>query len=115
MSSLQDFGDVCLQNHGLAPMASACRRFAASRNVTKLNFVGISIEQVEIFRPDIDRWRGPAVGFKKQAEELRAKTKALELANKWNRREWMSRRLGVLPVFQKYFEILGRFSIHISH
>ena len=32
MWSLQDFGIGCEQIHGLAPMASACRRFTASRN-----------------------------------------------------------------------------------
>ena len=47
MSSLQDFGNGCQQVHGLSPMASACRRFTASRNVTKLNFAGNSIVQVE--------------------------------------------------------------------
>ena len=50
MSSLQDFGNGCPQVHGLPPMASAFRRFAASRNVTKLNVEGNSIEQVEFFR-----------------------------------------------------------------
>ncbi len=45
MSSLQDFGNGCQQV--LSPMATACRRFTASRNVTKLNFAGNSIVQVE--------------------------------------------------------------------
>ena len=43
MSSLQDFGDAGPQVHGLSPMASAFRRFAASRNVAKRNFTSNSI------------------------------------------------------------------------
>ena len=35
MASLQDFYHVWLQNHGLSPMATACRRFTASRINTK--------------------------------------------------------------------------------
>ena len=43
MSSLQDFGDAGPQVHGLSPMASACRRISASRNVAKRNFTTNSI------------------------------------------------------------------------
>lgn len=57
MSSLQDFGTGCPQVHGLSPMASACRRFAASGNITKLNVEGNSIVQVEIIRKDrVNMW-----------------------------------------------------------
>ena len=35
MPSLQDFCHEWLQNHGLSPMATSCRRFTASRKNTK--------------------------------------------------------------------------------
>ena len=38
---------MCQQIHGLSPMATPCRRFTASRKVTKLNFFGNLIVQVE--------------------------------------------------------------------
>ena len=41
MSSLRDFGHASLQNHGLAPMATECRRFAANRNLANRYLVSI--------------------------------------------------------------------------
>jgi hypothetical protein len=53
MPSLRDFGHPSLQNHGLTPMATECRRFAANRNLANRNLANRNLVRRNLVRRNL--------------------------------------------------------------